>query len=68
MSTRQESLTSHDVLIALGQSQGLFANPKLISSPLLAALKKAETAHFYADTASQEELVKVLTVDQETKT
>ncbi|MCA9473204.1 MAG: hypothetical protein KC594_14180, partial [Nitrospira sp.] len=42
------------------------ANPELTSSPLLAALKKAGTAHFYADTASPQELVKVLTVDQET--
>lgn len=45
MNTRQKSLTVHDVLIALGQSQGLPANPKLASSPSLAALKKVGTAH-----------------------
>ena len=66
MSTNKRSLTVHDVLITLGQSQGLPANPKLTSSPLLAALKKVGTAHIYADTASQEELDEVLTVDQET--
>lgn len=68
MSTRQQSFPVHDDLIALGQSQGFPANPKLTSSPVLAALKKVGTAHIYADTASQEELVKVLTVDQETNT
>ncbi|HSF10172.1 MAG TPA: transaldolase family protein [Nitrospirales bacterium] len=66
MTTREPSLTVYDVLIALGQFQGLSANPKLISSPLLAALKDAGTAHIYADTASREELMTVLTVDQET--
>jgi transaldolase len=66
MTTRDPSLTVYDVLIALGQFQGLSADPKLISSPLLAALKDAGTAHIYADTASREELMTVLTVDQET--
>lgn len=66
MTTREPSLTVYDVLIALGQFQGLSADPKLISSPLLAALKDVGTAHIYADTASREELMTVLTVDQET--
>ncbi|GJL67910.1 MAG: hypothetical protein NPIRA06_05450 [Nitrospirales bacterium] len=66
MTTRGPSLTVYDVLIALGQFQGLSADPKLISSPLLAALKDAGTAHIYADTASREELMRVLAVDQET--
>ena len=66
MTTRDPSLTVYDVLIALGQSQGLSANPKLVSSPLLAGLKKVGTAHIYADTASREELMTVVTVNQET--
>jgi transaldolase len=65
MSTQQKSLTVHDVLIALRHSHGLPKNPKLTSSPLLAALKNAGTTHIYADTASQEELAQVLENKQE---
>ena len=66
MITREPSLTVYDALIALGQFQGLSVNPKLMSSPILAALRDAGTAHIYADTASLEELMTVLTVDRET--
>ena len=66
MSTQPRSQTVHDVLITLGQSQGLPENLQLTPSPRLAALKDAGTAHIYADTASREELMTVLTVDQET--
>ncbi|MDR4494133.1 MAG: hypothetical protein R3B74_06880 [Nitrospirales bacterium] len=66
MSITQMSTTVPDALILLGQSQGVPAQPKLTSSPLLAALKKVGTEHIYADTASQEELGEVLRVDQGT--
>ena len=64
MSTEPKSQTVHDVLITLGQPQGLPENLQLIPSPLLAALKDAGTAHIYADTANQEELAELLTVDR----
>ncbi|GJL58657.1 MAG: hypothetical protein NPIRA03_15140 [Nitrospirales bacterium] len=66
MSTQPKSQTVHDVLITLGQPQGLPENLQLIPSPLLAALKDAGTAHIYADTANQEELAELLTVDRKT--
>ena len=66
MCRTQIAKSVYDVMMTLGQSQRLPANMNLVSSPLLAALKKVGTAHLYADTASQEELGEVLRIDQGT--
>ena len=66
MSMPQTVKTVSDVIVTLGQYKRLPANMNLTGSPLLAALKKVGTAHIYADTASQEELEKVLTIRPQT--
>ena len=52
-----------DAVIAYGQSSRTAAHPKLVVSPLLAALQRAGTLHVYADTADTEELAGLLSVD-----
>lgn len=49
-----------DAVITYGQSSRAEARPELVSSPLLAALRKAGTSHVYADTADTEELADLL--------
>lgn len=46
------ALNFDDAVIALGFSSGFPKQPKLVSSPLLRALREAGTRHLYLDTAS----------------
>lgn len=55
-----------DQLMALEHTTGFAAKPKIISAPLLGALKSAGTSHVYADTADSEELRKIIEIEQDT--
>lgn len=48
--------TFDDFVIAYGKPPRAEARPELVTSPLLAALRKVGTSHLYADTADTEEL------------
>jgi transaldolase len=50
-----------DALVSYGQPAGEPARPRLTSSPLLAAVRRAGTAHIYADTADVRELAPLIT-------
>ena len=55
--------TFDDAVVSYGQPPGEVARPRLSSSPLLAAVCKAGTAHIYADTADVNELAPLITTD-----
>jgi transaldolase len=50
------------VLVTCGRGRGAPERVRLVSSPLLAALRRTGTAHVYADTADTEELRRLLAV------
>jgi len=56
--------TFDDVVIAFGRPSGTVARPKLVTSPLLGALREAGTSHVYADTADTEELGAILSAGE----
>lgn len=58
--------TFDDVVIAFGRPSGTLACPKLVTSPLLGALREAGTSHVYADTADTEELGAILSAGEDT--
>lgn len=67
MSTREpdrsvgETGSIDDAVVALGRASSAPAEPpRLVPSPLLAALRDAGTAHIYADTADRDELAALL--------
>jgi transaldolase len=56
------STSLEDVLVTCGRAPGTVERVRLVSSPLLAALRRTGTAHVYADTADTEELRRLLAV------
>ncbi len=62
--------TRHDdfdnAVVACGQPAGVAASPRLTSSPLLAAVCRAGTAHIYADTADVAEVGALISTDDHT--
>lgn len=60
-----EPRTFDDVVIAYGKPPRTEAHPELVTSPLLATLRKAGTSHVYADTADREELRELLSAGEE---
>lgn len=59
-----EPRTFDDVVIAYGKPPRTEARFELVSSPLLAALRKAGTSRIYADTADPEELQELLSAGE----
>jgi transaldolase len=53
---------SEAALVTCGRGHAAQEQVRLVSSPLLAALRRAGTTHVYADTADREELRRVLAV------
>ena len=51
-----------EALVTCGREQAAQEQVRLVSSPLLAALRRTGTAHVYADTADSEELRRLLAV------
>lgn len=62
-SIAQASPALEEAVVALGQVAETPARPKLVSSPILRAIRNVGTAHIYADTADVEELKALLSTD-----
>lgn len=58
------ALEFDETLVSLGKAEGAAASPKLATSPLLQALRRAGTSHIYADTASVQELGDLIAVGE----
>ena len=66
MTTRDQGASNavptslEEVLVTCGRGRGAPERVRLVSSPLLAALRRTGTAHVYADTADRDELRQLL--------